>query len=346
MEEDAGMPLTGGADGRLTSPMGDMRMKALRAEAGVLSGWTRPSSNTLVRATDAVISFTAAAALVILVAQATAEDNVVVAKDPADIGASAGPGAADPARVAPRSEWMVAAYGGSPYTYPSDVKFTKQGVNDFTVKDVEWEGRPFINPIYYGVRVLRWFGDGRMGSMLDFTHSKAIAKRDQQAKFEGTLNGQAAPETAVIDDVFNKLEASHGHNMLTLNGLLRLPSFTFRLSPYVGLGAGVSLPHSEVQIKTDPSRTYEYQMAGPVGQAIVGLEFRLPRMSYFLEYKFTLADYRMPLTGRDGDILFSDLWRQFSDWWNGVEPRDGWAETRFTSHEVIGGIGVRLPVGP
>jgi lipid A oxidase len=281
-----------------------------------------------------------------MVAQSTAEDAVLAAKDPVDAGSTSGRGAADPARVAPRSEWMVAAYGGSPYTYASDVTFTKPGGNNFTVRDVEWQGKPFINPIYYGVRVLRWFGDGRMGSMLDFTHSKAISNRDQTAKFEGTIDGKTAPESALIGDVFNKLEASHGHNMLTLNGLLRLPSFTFRLSPYVGIGAGVSLPHSEIHVKSDPSRTYEYQMAGPAGQAIIGLEFRLPRMSYFLEYKFTFADYRMPLTGRDGDILFTDVWRQFSEWWNGVEPRDGWAETRYTSHQVIGGLGVRLPTAP
>jgi hypothetical protein len=325
--------------------MGDMRMKAVRADAGVLNHWRVACQTGFVRAADGIFSSAAAVALVVMVATATAEDSIGLAKDPADIGAKDGGGAADPARVAPRPEWMVAAYGGSPYTYPSDVKFTKPDGN-FTVKDVQWEGRPFINPIYYGVRVLRWFGDGRMGSMLDFTHSKAISNREQQAAFEGTLNGQPAPEKALIGEVFRKLEASHGHNMLTLNGLLRLPSFTFRLSPYVGLGAGVSLPHSEVHVANDPSRTYEYQMAGPVGQAIIGLEFRLPRMSYFLEYKFTLADYRMPLTGRDGDILFTDVWRQLSEWWTGIEPRDGWAETRYTSHEIIGGLGVRLPVGP
>nr|MCU0790659.1 hypothetical protein [Nitratireductor sp.] len=255
-------------------------------------------------------------------------------------------GAADPARVAPRAEWMLAAYGGSPYTYPSDVRITKPGVHDVTVKDVEWQGLPFVNPIYYGVRVLRWFSGGRTGSMLDFTHSKAISKRSQEAAFEGTLNGKPAPEKALIGDVFRKLEASHGHNMLTLNGLLRLPTFSFRVAPYVGLGAGVSLPHSEVHVATEPSRTYEYQMAGPVAQALIGVEIRLPRMSYFLEYKFTFADYRMPLTGRDGTLLFSDLWKQFSRWASGEEPRDGWAETRFTSHEVIGGLGVRMSAGP
>lgn len=321
-------------------------MTAFRADGGVFWSTSRGDRAQWVRAADALISLSAAAALVVMVAHSTADDETAMAADPVGTQSASGGGAADPARVAPRSEWMVAAYGGSPYTYPSDVKFTQPGEHDFKVKDVAWQGMPFINPIYYGVRVVRWFGEGRTGAMLDFTHSKAISDRAQEAKFEGTMDGQPAPESALIGKIFRKLEASHGHNMLTLNGLLRLPSFTFRLSPYVGIGAGVSLPHSEVHIATDASRTYEYQMAGPVGQAIVGLEFRLPRMSYFLEYKFTLADYRMPLTGQDGDILFTDLWRQFQRWWSGTEPRDGWAETRFTSHEVIGGLGVRLPTAP
>jgi lipid A oxidase len=326
--------------------MGELRMTALHAEGGATGQAIRVDRSRLVRWGDGLVSFCAAVALIAIVANATANPEMEMAADPAGAEVAPRGSAADPARVAPRSEWMVAAYGGSPYTYPSDVTFNKPGLHDFKVKQVEWQGLPFDNPIYYGVRVLRWFGSGRTGSMLDFTHSKAISKRGQEAAFEGTLNGKPAPEKALISDIFRKLEASHGHNMLTLNGLLRLPSFTFRLSPYVGIGAGVSLPHSEVQIRTDASRTYEYQMAGPVGQAIIGLEFRLPRMSYFLEYKFTLADYRMPLTGRDGYILFTDLWLQFRDWWNGVAPRDGTAETRFTSHEVIGGIGVRLPVAP
>jgi lipid A oxidase len=299
-----------------------------------------------VRAGDALASVAAAVLLVAAVGNAAIEDETAIAADPAGSKATSKEASRDPSRVAPRAEWMIAAYGGVPHTYPSDVKFTKPGVNDFTVKDVEWQGMPFINPIYYGVRVMRWFGDGRTGSMLDFTHSKAISDRQQEVRFEGTLNGQPAPEKELVGNVFRKLEASHGHNMLTLNGMLRLPSFSFRLSPYVGLGAGVSLPHSEVHLATDPSRTYEYQMAGPVGQALVGLEFRLAKMSYFLEYKFTLADYRMPLTGRDGDILFTDVWQQLREWWNGVAPRDGWAETRYTSHQLIGGIGVRVPAGP
>ncbi|MDX2308891.1 MAG: hypothetical protein NW216_11680 [Hyphomicrobium sp.] len=278
---------------------------------------------------------------------ATVSDNLAAPRDGSDGAggpaerADRAPGEAVPA-WAPSREWTVGAYLGSPYTYDSDVKITKPGTHDFTVKDVEWFGQPFTNPIYYGVRVSRWFEGGRTGAMLDFTHSKAISRRDQEAKFEGTYDGKPAPEKALIGDVFKKLEASHGHNMLTLNGLVRLPSLSWRFSPYVGLGAGINLPHSEVHVVTEPSRTYEYQMTGPVGQALVGLEVRLARTSYFLEYKFSLADYWMPLSGRDGYILPYDLWLQIQRWWNGDEPRDGWAATRLTSHQVIGGLSVRV----
>ncbi len=245
--------------------------------------------------------------------------------------------------IAPKRETVIGAYGGAPYTYPSDVTITKPGVHDFTVKDVEWAGKPFDNPVYYGVRIQRWGGAGTTGAMLDFTHSKTISKPEQDAKFEGTLDGkQVAPE-AKIKDVFKRLEASHGHNMLTLNGLLRLPSLSTRLSPYVGLGAGITLPHSEVQLQSDAARTYEYQNAGAVSQALVGIEFRLPRSSYFLEYKFSLAPYTMPLTYQDGTFLFGDLWRQFSRWLKGEQPPGGYLNTRLTSHQVIGGIAVRVP---
>jgi hypothetical protein len=134
--------------------------------------------------------------------------------------------------------------------------------------------------------------------------------------------------------------------MLTLNGLWRLPSLNARLSPYVGIGAGVSLPHSEVQMKSERGRTYEYQYTGPALQALIGLEFRVPRMSYFLEYKFTFAQYEAPLTHRDGSILFVDLWRQWSRWWAGDAPPGGFISTLLASHQVLGGLGVRVGTAP
>lgn len=263
-----------------------------------------------------------------------------VAPDDREAEAALAAGAAS-VRDAPLGrETMLGFYSGLPHTLARDVSVTKTGVHDFTMKDVQWEGKPFVNPIYYGVRTTRWL-TARSGAMLDFTHSKAISKRDVPYNFEGTLKGEPAPTTGTVDEHFGKLEASHGHNMLTLNGLLRLPGFA-RFWPYVGMGAGVSLPHMEVNLKGEP-RTYEYQYAGPVGQALAGIEIRLPRVSVFFEYKFSLAPYEVPLSGNNSkDFLPQDLWRQFTAWLAGGEPPEGRLSTTFISHDVIGGIAVRF----
>ena len=238
-------------------------------------------------------------------------------------------------------EWMFAGYTGIPYTYPSDVSVTQTGVHDFTAKGVEWEGRPFVNPIYYGARIVRWNESARTGAMLDFIHSKTIGRLSDEVEVTGTFNGAPAPERAVLRDIFKRVEASHGHNMLTLNGLLRLPSFGFRLYPYVGAGAGISLPHAEVHVNGRPARTFEYQVAGPVAQALIGIELRAARVSYLFEYKFTLAPYVMPLTERDGSLLIFDLWNQLNEWLSGDEPPGGYARTNLVSHQGIAGIGIR-----
>ncbi|WP_295557345.1 hypothetical protein [uncultured Hyphomicrobium sp.] len=238
------------------------------------------------------------------------------------------------------SELMFAGYGGVPYTYPSDVSVKKPGVHDFTAKDVQWDGKPFVNPIYYGARIVRFGAGARIGTMLDFTHSKTLARLDEDTAFTGTLNGAPAPERARLRDIFRKLEASHGHNMLTLNGLIRLAGLP-RVQPYVGLGAGVTLPHSEVQFAKSETRTYEYQVAGAVAQALVGIELRTERVSYFFEYKFTFAPYTMPLSERDGAWLPLDLWSQLKNWFSGTEPPSGRLTTTLASHQGIFGLGIR-----
>ncbi|MBU2583640.1 MAG: hypothetical protein KJ622_18180 [Alphaproteobacteria bacterium] len=249
------------------------------------------------------------------------------------------------ARTAPPTkEMMVAFYGGAPYTYPSRVTLKKEGVHDFAVEPVEWRGEPFNDPIYYGVRIVNWFASGRTGAMLDFTHSKTIGELDKEAGFEGLINGEPAPEKARIGDIFRRLEASHGHNMLTLNGLLRLFDLNPRLSLYGGLGAGINLPHSEIQLMKGGGRTYEYLYTGPAAQALIGVEFRIPRMSYFLEYKFTFAHYDVPLSELDGTKigLFADLFRQAQRWWSGEPPPGGLLSKQLISHQAIGGLGVRF----
>ncbi len=268
---------------------------------------------------------------------------VLAATLPDDDGASArATGATGPAAsYAPGKEATFGAYLGAPYHYPSDFHLKKAGSRDLTIKDVNWFTKPFENPLYYGARIQKWGDGGRFGAMVDFVHSKAYAPMKEEKTFLGTLDGKALPEKARVEQYFDKLEFSHGHNMLTLNGLMRFASFG-RFSPYAGLGAGISLPHSEIHLLTDPTRTYEYQMTGLNGQALFGIEFRSATGSIFLEYKFTLADYLSPVTHNDGNWLPMDMARQFKRWWSGAEPPGGWVSTRLTSHQVVGGFTVRF----
>lgn len=247
-------------------------------------------------------------------------------------------------------EYFVGGYIGAPYHHRSDVSIKQPGGTDLTFKNVGWYTKPFKSPIYYGARVARWSERQRFGLMVDFTHSKALALLDEKLAVQGKLDGKALPEHTTIREHFRRLEFSHGHNMLTVNALYRLPSPSQRVSPYLGLGAGVSLPHAEFRRQGTKTRTYEYQYTGPAFKALIGLELRVARMSYFLEYQFTFAPYAMPLTDRDGRWLAVDLWRQLSRWWRGEAPKSGWLKTQLSSHQIVGGMGVRLaparPVQP
>jgi lipid A oxidase len=245
-------------------------------------------------------------------------------------------------------ETIVAAFTGAPYNYPSAAHIEKPGAVDFTIDPVNWYTDPFKSPIYYGARIARWFAGGRTGAGVDFIHSKAIAPQNEEANLSGTIDGKPLPPRARIGDIVRKLEFSHGHNMLLFNGLLRLPGIGPRVSPYVGAGAGVLLPHTEFELKNNPSRrrTYEYNFAGPAAQALLGVEIRLARVSFFVEYKFTYGHYGAPLSQMDGSWLPLDLWRQAKRWFDGEEPPGGHISAEIASHQVVSGLAVRIAPAP
>ena len=281
----------------------------------------------------AIVALAAIAGIINVDQQAVDNERTGVSGRPAD-GL-----AADTAR----GETLIAGYSGAPFTYRSDLDFNNPAEKTaMTVRKVGWDGKPFKSPVYYGVRVARWLPGNRTGMMVDFTHSKTITRPEEEVAFEGLLKGATAPAKAKISEMFKHLEFSHGHNMLTINGLWRLGTLMPRLSPYVGVGGGAALPHTEVEMAGEPHRTYEYQYAGPVAQALVGLEVRLPSASLIFDYKVSFADYRVPLSRLEGGILFTDLFRQAQLWWSGVPPPGGYLSTTLASHQIIGGAGVRF----
>lgn len=293
---------------------------------------------------------TAAAAIAVLMVWTAAGIVETRRLDDKAETAAASPGARRTYGPTDPPEMLIGAYGGKHFNYSSDVRFRRFGagpLRDFTVKDVAWEGQSFKSPVYYGARVARWGhggeGGGRFGGMVDFIHSKAIAQMAQELRLEGRLDGKPVTDKARIGDLFSKLEFSHGHNMLLFTGLMRLSSLAPRVSPYLGLGAGLSFPHTEIHLtKNDPTRTYEYQFTGPAVQGLAGIEFRLARVSVFLEYKFTFANYSAPLTGREGTYFPHDIYLQVRRWLSGTPPPGGHADTRLSSHQLVGGVGVRV----
>lgn len=237
---------------------------------------------------------------------------------------------------------MAGGYAGISKAARSTVEIKNPGRTDMTVKDFDWNGRPFKLPPYYGLRAVAWPAGSRFGAMVDFTHDKTIANFDSEASFTGMQDGKPLAPKAKVGDVFKHLEFSHGHNMLTLNGLARIGTFASSLSPYAGIGAGVSLPHTEIGFRNEDGRTYEYQYAGLVGQALAGIEVKLGRASIFIEYKFTYAPYDVPLSGVvNGSWLFIDLWRQLQAYLAGKAPPGGRLRTTLQSHHAIAGVLVR-----
>jgi lipid A oxidase len=241
-------------------------------------------------------------------------------------------------------EYVLGAYGGVSYTHPSEVSIVNPGKTDMTMRDFGWIGRPFRSPIYYGLRAQRWVPGAALGAMFDFTHAKAIARVEDEASFTGVREGKALPPKAKVRDVFRHLEFSHGHNMLTLNGLFRMPVSWMGMRPYFGLGGGVSVPHTEIGFREEPARTYEYQLAGAVGQLLAGVEVRLlGRSSVFFEYKFSYAPYDVPLSHVTyGWLAVTDLWRQLRAWVDRERPPGGRLRTTLATHHGIGGVLVRM----
>jgi hypothetical protein len=219
-----------------------------------------------------------------------------------------------------------------------------------------------------------------MGMMIDFMHSKAIARLGKGAhgrklkngivedvETTGTLKGAPAPSPLHLTDLFDRMEFTHGHNVLYLSGLVRLTPLTAKIRPYFGVGFGAAVPHVETWFAEEPpeKRTHEYQYAGPAVQLLAGLELRIGRGSYYIEYKFVWSAIEAALTGGKSWSLkdlksdwlprwfvepFSgltempgDLWRQFTRWRTGATPPEGTLKTSLTSHNVVIGGGYVWP---
>ena len=168
----------------------------------------------------------------------------------------------------------------------------------------------------------------------------------EEVAASGKFKGEPVPKRIKLTDIFGRLEFTHGHNLLYFTGMFRLPDLKPGLRPYIGLGGGFAIPHTEVWFKGEGKRggTYEYQYAGPTVQGLLGVELQVGRVSYFVEYKFSYAWINGLLTGGKSSKnwnLPEDLLRQFNQWLNKAEPKNGSFSTTLGAHQIIVGAGYR-----
>ena len=167
------------------------------------------------------------------------------------------------------AEVELSFYGGAQNSPHSVVTVT----GDTVIPDDEfrmgWIGRSFSAPPYYGIRATVWktpsFGYG-----LDFAHNKIY------------------PQEADLPAGYERLEFTDGLNTLTVNAYRRWENALGSVSPYVGGGLGVAIPH--VEVTYGGSETFGYQVTGPAATWIAGASYPISdRWSVFGEYKGTFS---------------------------------------------------------
>lgn len=175
-------------------------------------------------------------------------------------------------------------YGGVQSAPASDITIRDDLLGDDSFSQA-WEGRSFEAPLYYGLRATSWrtpsFGIG-----VDFAHNKVYPRDDQ------------------LPPGYDVLEFTDGLNTLTVNAYRRWNGALGNISPYVGGGIGISLPH--VEVTRSGSETFGYQLTGPAATWIAGASMPITdRLSVFGEYKGTFSSNTADL--ESGGTLETDV---------------------------------------
>ncbi|MDG1521257.1 MAG: outer membrane beta-barrel protein [Yoonia sp.] len=163
------------------------------------------------------------------------------------------------------AEVELSFYGGLQSALESDVAVSGDSVIPDRTDTLTWEGRSFDAPPYYGWRATYW-ASPEFGYGLDFAHNKVYPKDD------------------VLPAGYSKLEFTDGLNTLTVNAYRRWENAIAGLTPYVGGGVGLSIPH--VEVVSGASETFGYQVTGPAATWIAGASYPISdQWSVFGEYK-------------------------------------------------------------
>ncbi len=187
------------------------------------------------------------------------------------------------------AEMELSFYLGVQSVDESTATGTLPGGTPFS-RSIDWEGNPLDAPLYYGGRATWWTAND-LGFGVEGTHTKAYAP--------------AADRAAIGVD---RMELSDGHNIITANVLKRWPDAfgAPRLTPYLGAGLGVAVPHVDVQVTGAANRTHGFEVTGPAARGIAGMSYALnERWSIFGEYQITWSDNDITIDPDPGETAGS-----------------------------------------
>lgn len=202
------------------------------------------------------------------------------------------------------AELELSFYLGAQGVNDSDGSVNLPGSNVTTSRKVDWKGKPFDSPLYYGGRIT-WWTNSDFGFGIEGTHTKAYASAADRAAFR-----------------VDRMEFTDGHNIFTANVMKRFPSAFegSNFTPYVGAGLGIAVPHVDVQVSGSSHRTYGYETTGVALRGIAGMKYALTdNWALFGEYQIVWSDNDATIEGDPGQA-------------------DGKLRTELTTHAVNVGV--------
>jgi|SRR6056297_2393262 len=196
------------------------------------------------------------------------------------------------ASPAASAELELSLYLGVQSVQDSSVSGTLPGVG-LVNRSIDWKGKPFDAPIYYGARAMWWL-DNDLGFGIEGTHTKAYMS-------DADLNALG----------LSRFELSDGHNIFTANVMKRWPgafSGKENFTPYVGGGLGVAIPHVDAQEVGGSVRTYDYEYTGLALRGIAGMKYAINEdWAVFGEYQFTWSDNSITVDPSPGQAAAGKL---------------------------------------
>jgi len=192
--------------------------------------------------------------------------------------------------AAARADWMFGGYMGASSTPGNTLTVTPaDGSPAQTVTVAAYEARPFIAPLYYGVRVGWLPHDTRgLGYEIEWNHAKAYGT--------GLSGGSDLTYFA----------QSHGLNFLLGNAVYRFTPVCGGACTFnVRGGAGITTPHVEATFRN--VRQEQYQRGGFGWQVGAGIEYHLWHFLYAVgDARFTHAtEHHLRAAGADVSGSFS-----------------------------------------